>query len=113
MHAYTVSAGIETEGNQFLPGSLRRRHQLQELAVKLPRRKQRYAKKYGRMKHEVIFVIRIRDINKVAPKVRKVLQLFRRRQINNATFIKLNKITRTGCASPTRAKFVPFPLIYR
>ena len=39
------------------------------------------------------FVIRIRGINKVAPKVRKVLQLFRLRQINNGAFIKLNKAT--------------------
>uniref|UniRef100_A0A1A9WKD5 Large ribosomal subunit protein uL30 n=1 Tax=Glossina brevipalpis TaxID=37001 RepID=A0A1A9WKD5_9MUSC len=39
------------------------------------------------------FVIRIRGINKVAPKVRKVLQLFRLRQINNGVFIKLNKAT--------------------
>ncbi|XP_052899365.1 60S ribosomal protein L7 [Anopheles moucheti] len=43
---------------------------------------------------KVAFVIRIRGINKVAPKVRKVLQLFRLRQINNGTFIKLNKATK-------------------
>ncbi|XP_020287961.1 60S ribosomal protein L7 [Pseudomyrmex gracilis] len=39
------------------------------------------------------FVIRIRGINQVAPKVRKVLQLFRLKQINNGVFIKLNKAT--------------------
>lgn len=39
------------------------------------------------------FVMRIRGINQVAPKVRKVLQLFRLRQINNGVFIKLNKAT--------------------
>merc|ERR1712020_679279 len=39
------------------------------------------------------FVIRIRGINQVAPKVKKVLQLFRLRQINNGVFIKLNKAT--------------------
>merc|ERR1712001_218933 len=32
------------------------------------------------------FVIRIRGINQVAPKVKKVLQLFRLRQINNGVF---------------------------
>jgi large subunit ribosomal protein L7e len=42
---------------------------------------------------KLAFVIRIRGINKVAPKVRKVLQLFRLRQINNGVFIKLNKAT--------------------
>lgn len=90
-------------------------------AVKLLRRKQNlmraanYAKKYMTMERavtneqrtakrvgniyipaepKVAFVIRIRGINKVAPKVRKVLQLFRLRQINNGTFIKLNKATK-------------------
>merc|ERR1712002_608806 len=39
------------------------------------------------------FVMRIRGINQVSPKVKKVLQLFRLRQINNGVFIKLNKAT--------------------
>ncbi|XP_012529657.1 60S ribosomal protein L7 isoform X1 [Monomorium pharaonis] len=39
------------------------------------------------------FVIRIRGVNQVAPKVRKVLQLFRLKQINNGIFVKLNKAT--------------------
>jgi len=38
-------------------------------------------------------IIRIKGINAVAPKVRKVLQLFRLRQINNAVFVKVNKAT--------------------
>ena len=42
---------------------------------------------------KLAFVIRIRGINQVAPKVRKVMQLFRLRQINNGVFIKLNKAT--------------------
>ena len=42
---------------------------------------------------KLAFVIRIRGINQVAPKVRKVLQLFRLRQINNGVFIKLNQAT--------------------
>merc|ERR1712209_330615 len=42
---------------------------------------------------KLAFVIRIRGINQVSPKVRKVLQLFRLRQINNGVFIKLNKAT--------------------
>jgi 60S ribosomal protein uL30 len=39
------------------------------------------------------FVMRIRGINGVSPKVRKVLQLFRLLQINNGVFVKLNKAT--------------------
>nr|CAJ17237.1 ribosomal protein L7e [Agriotes lineatus] len=42
---------------------------------------------------KLAFVIRIRGVNQVAPKVRKVLQLFRLRQINNGVFVKLNKAT--------------------
>lgn len=42
---------------------------------------------------KLAFVVRIRGINGVAPKPRKVLQLLRLRQINNGTFVKLNKAT--------------------
>jgi len=42
---------------------------------------------------KVAIVIRVRGINRVSPKVRKVLQLFRLLQIHNAVFIKLNKAT--------------------
>lgn len=42
---------------------------------------------------KVAFVIRIRGIIGVSPKVRKILQLFRLRQIQNGVFIKLNKAT--------------------
>merc|ERR1712154_712500 len=38
-------------------------------------------------------VIRIRGINAVSPKVRKVMEIFRLLQIHNAVFIKLNKAT--------------------
>ena len=33
------------------------------------------------------------SVNQVSPKVRKTLQLFRLRQINNGVFVKLNKVT--------------------
>jgi len=42
---------------------------------------------------KLAFVIRIRGINQIHPKVRKALQLFRLRQINNGVFVKLNKAT--------------------
>jgi large subunit ribosomal protein L7e len=42
---------------------------------------------------KLAFVIRIRGINGVSPKVRKILQLLRLRQINNAAFVKINKAT--------------------
>jgi len=42
---------------------------------------------------KLAFVMRIRGINQIHPKVRKTLQLFRLRQINNGVFVKLNKAT--------------------
>ncbi|XP_042235595.1 60S ribosomal protein L7-like [Homarus americanus] len=42
---------------------------------------------------KLAFVIRIRGVNQIHPKVRKVLQLFRLLQINNGVFVKLNKAT--------------------
>jgi len=57
----------------------------------------RMAKKHGNYhvpdQPRLALVIRIRGINQVSPKVRKVLQLFRLRQINNAVFVRLNKAT--------------------
>jgi len=42
---------------------------------------------------KLAFVMRIRGINKIHPRVRKTLQLLRLRQINNGVFVKLNKAT--------------------
>jgi len=45
---------------------------------------------YVEAEPKVVFVIRIRGINGVSPKVRKALQLLRLRQIHNGTFVKVN-----------------------
>jgi large subunit ribosomal protein L7e len=42
---------------------------------------------------KVAFVIRLKGINKIRPQVKKILQLFRLRQLNNGVFIKINKAT--------------------
>lgn len=42
---------------------------------------------------KLVFVIRIKGINKIAPKPRKILQLLRLLQINNGVFVRLNKAT--------------------
>jgi large subunit ribosomal protein L7e len=42
---------------------------------------------------KVALVIRIRGINNLAPQVRKILQLFRLRQIHNATLVRINRAT--------------------
>jgi large subunit ribosomal protein L7e len=42
---------------------------------------------------KLVLVIRIRGCIGVSPKAKKVMQLFRLRQLNNATFVKLNEAT--------------------
>jgi len=42
---------------------------------------------------KVLLVVRIRGINRMSPKVRKVLRLLRLRQLHNAVLIKVNKAT--------------------
>ncbi|WP_146132748.1 uL30 family ribosomal protein, partial [Acinetobacter nosocomialis] len=60
-------------------------------------RLERMAKKEGNFyvqpEAKLAFVMRIRGINGVHPRPRKVMQLFRLRQINNGVFVKLNKAT--------------------
>merc|ERR1719470_17908 len=60
-------------------------------------RLKRIAKKHGNYyvdeEPKLAFVIRIRGINGASPRVRKILQLLRLRQIFNGVFIRLNKAT--------------------
>lgn len=42
---------------------------------------------------KLAFVVRIKGINKMSPKPRKILQLLRLRQINNGVFVRLTKAT--------------------
>lgn len=42
---------------------------------------------------KVYFVVRIRGINEIAPKPRKILQLLRLLQINNGVFVRVTKAT--------------------
>lgn len=42
---------------------------------------------------KLVFVVRIKGINKIAPKPRKVLQLLRLNQINTGVFVKVTKAT--------------------
>lgn len=48
---------------------------------------------YVKAQPKLVFVIRIKGINKIPPKPRKVLQLLRLLQINAAVFVKLTKAT--------------------
>ena len=66
-------------------------------AVTEERRLQRAARNNGNYyvpdQAKVALVIRIKGVNKIPPKPRKIMQLFRLRQINNATLVKLNQAT--------------------
>lgn len=42
---------------------------------------------------KVLFIVRIKGINKVSPKVKSILRLLRLRQINNGVFMKVNTAT--------------------
>ncbi|XP_011138066.1 60S ribosomal protein L7-like [Harpegnathos saltator] len=61
--------------------------------IRLMRQAKNHGNYYIPGEARLAFVIRIRGVNQVAPKVRKVLQLFRLKQINNGVFVKLNKAT--------------------
>merc|ERR1719369_765228 len=59
--------------------------------IRLRRMAKRSGNFYVPAEAKLAFVIRIRGINQVSPKVKKALQLLRLRQINNGVFVKLNK----------------------
>jgi large subunit ribosomal protein L7e len=50
---------------------------------------------YKEAEPKVAFVIRIRGINRMAPKTKKILQLLRLRQVHNGVFVKINFATMT------------------
>jgi len=61
--------------------------------IRLRRMAKRDGNFYVPAEAKLAFVVRIRGINQVSPKVKKALQLLRLRQINNGVFVKLNKST--------------------
>ncbi|XP_033856070.1 large ribosomal subunit protein uL30-like [Acipenser ruthenus] len=65
--------------------------QMYRREIRLSRMARKVGNYYVPAEPKLAFVIRIRGINGVSPKVRKVLQLLRLRQIFNGVFVKLNK----------------------
>merc|ERR1711879_135522 len=61
--------------------------------IRLRRMAKRDGNFYVPAEAKLAFVIRIRGVDQVSPKVKKALQLLRLRQINNGVFVKLNKST--------------------
>merc|ERR1711868_327907 len=58
--------------------------------IRLKREAKKEGNYYVKGEDKLVFVMRIRGINQVSPKVRKVLQLLRLRQINNGVFVKID-----------------------
>ena len=67
--------------------------QLEREQIRLKRQAKAHGDFYVAPEDKLAFLIRIRGINGVAPKTRKILQILRLRQINNGVFMKLNKAT--------------------
>merc|ERR1711964_868672 len=67
--------------------------QMYRREIRLSRTARKVGNYYVPAEAKLAFVIRIRGINGVSPKVRKILQLLRLLQINNGVFVKLNKAT--------------------
>mmetsp|Transcript_36630 Transcript_36630/g.96500 ORF Transcript_36630/g.96500 Transcript_36630/m.96500 type:complete len:168 (+) Transcript_36630:294-797(+) len=42
---------------------------------------------------KVLFVIRVKGINKISPQIKKILELFRLNKINHGVFVKINSST--------------------
>ena len=68
-------------------------HKLERHEIFLRRQAKEGGNFYREPESKLAFVIRIRGINGVDPKTRKILQLLRLRQIHNGTFVRLNKAT--------------------
>ncbi|TGZ84292.1 60S ribosomal protein L7 [Ascodesmis nigricans] len=61
--------------------------------IRLAREAKKDGSFYVPAQPKLVFVVRIKGINKIAPKPRKILQLLRLLQINNGVFVRLNKAT--------------------
>lgn len=67
--------------------------QKEQDTVRLRRQAKQAGNYYVPAQPTLLFVIRIKGITDVHPKVKKVLQLFRLLQINNGVFVRVNKAT--------------------
>lgn len=65
--------------------------QMYRTEIRMTRMARKAGNFYVPVEPKLAFVIRIRGISGVSPKVQKVLQLLRFLQIFNSTFVKLNK----------------------
>jgi large subunit ribosomal protein L7e len=67
--------------------------QLEATAINNRRTAKSSGQIYVSPEEKLVFVIRVRGVLNVSPKVKKILQLFRLRQINNGVFVRVNAAT--------------------
>jgi len=67
--------------------------QTERSAIRLRRQARKNGNFYVEPQAKIVFVIRIRGINRLSPKVRSVMRLLRLMQIHNGVFLKMNKAT--------------------
>jgi len=85
----TKKADYAKIGEKHAKGHIQQQKELVDL-----RRKARTENSYYvPAESKIALIVRIRGINHLPPQVRKILQLFRLRQIHNATFIRINRAT--------------------
>ena len=61
--------------------------------IRMRRQAKAFGNYYVPAEPKLAFVTRIKGINKISPKPRKILQLLRLRQINSGVFVRLNNCT--------------------
>ncbi len=64
--------------------------QIEKSLVNLRRQARSAGNFFKEPEAKVAIVVRIRGINQVSPKVKKILQLLRLRQVHSAVFVRLN-----------------------
>lgn len=93
--AKTVDANQAKENKVYYLAQGKKHFEAYQTRVQSEIDAKRAAKSQGQIyvpaEPKLILVIRIKGINKLDPKRRKILQLLRLRQINNAVFLKSNK----------------------
>jgi len=67
--------------------------QLEQTAIDSRRKAKATGQVYVPAENKLVFVMRVRGIIGVSPKVKKILQLFRLRQLHNGVFVRINAAT--------------------
>jgi large subunit ribosomal protein L7e len=92
-HAAAAKKGKETRKNIFKRAEAyaKEYRQKEKNLIRMRRLARKHNNFYSEAEPKLMCVVRIRGVNGVDPKTRKILQLLRLTQINNAVFVKVNR----------------------